>query len=177
MCEKNKITKKTGPRTSISLEEKFLASCQNSQGTSWFKRSEKTKKKQHARLPAQVPASSVSKSPGGNERQERKDAVTGQNDGKHQADNRVGKTGARGGKRRRTVQSSATCGGKRQWCLGSFEPIVPSHAWQNDVRASLDNTWQIPPHAATSGFRAGRNQRPSQNKTFRVSSDKHNEEA
>ena len=32
---------------------------------------EKTKKKQHARLPAQVPASSVSRSPGGNNRQER----------------------------------------------------------------------------------------------------------
>ena len=27
MCEKNKITKKTGPHTSTSLEEKFLASC------------------------------------------------------------------------------------------------------------------------------------------------------
>ena len=43
------------------------------------------------------------------------------------------------------VQSSATCGGKRQWCLGSEEPIVPSHAWQNDVKASVDNTWQISP--------------------------------
>ena len=103
-------------------------------------KNEKTKKKQHARLPAQVPASSVSKNPGGNHRQERKDAVSGQEDGKHQADYRVGKTGARGVKRRRTVQSPATCGGKRQLCLGSEERFVASHAWQNDVKASVDNT-------------------------------------
>ena len=35
------------------------------------KTNEKTKKKQHARFPEQVPASSVSRSPGGNNRQER----------------------------------------------------------------------------------------------------------
>ena len=87
MCVKHKITKKTGPRTSTSLEEKFLASCQNSQDTSLLKRTNgTTKKKHHARLPAQEPASSVSKSPGGNNRQERKDAVSGQEDGKHQVD-------------------------------------------------------------------------------------------
>ena len=51
------------------------------------KNNEKTKKKHHARLPAQVPASSVSKSPDGNNRQERKDAVSGQEDGK--SDNRL----------------------------------------------------------------------------------------
>ena len=43
------------------------------------------------------------------------------------------------------VQSSATCGGQRQWCLGSFEHIVPSHTWQNDVKASVNNAWQISP--------------------------------
>ena len=53
------------------------------------KNNEKTKKKHHARLLAQVPASSVSKSPDGNNRQERKDAVSGQEDGKHQSDNRL----------------------------------------------------------------------------------------
>ena len=30
-------------------------------------------------------------------------------------------------------------------CLGSEEPIIPSHAWQNDVKALVDNTWQISP--------------------------------
>ena len=71
-----------------------------------------------------------------------KDAVPGPEDGKHQADNRVGKTGAPEGK---TVQSSETCGAKMQWYLGSEEPIVPSHAWENDLKASVDNTWQISP--------------------------------
>ena len=75
----------------------------------------------------------------------KQDAVPGPEDGKHQADYRVGKTGGRGGKRRKTVQSSATCGDRRQWCLGSEKPIVPSHAWQNNVKASVDNTWQISP--------------------------------
>ena len=42
-------------------------------------------------------------------------------------------------------RSSATCGGKKQGCLGSEEPIVPSYVWQNDVKASVDNTWQISP--------------------------------
>ena len=41
--------------------------------------------------------------------------------------------------KKKTVQSSATCGGKRQWCLGSFEHIVPSHAWQDDVEVSVNN--------------------------------------
>ena len=38
-----------------------------------------------------MPASSVSKGPGGNNRQERKDAVSGQEDGKHREDYRVRK--------------------------------------------------------------------------------------
>ena len=53
-CVRNRTTKKTGPHTSTSLEEKFLASCQNSQCTSWFKRTNgRTNRKHHARLPAQ----------------------------------------------------------------------------------------------------------------------------
>ena len=97
-------------------------------------------------------------------RQERKDAVSGQTDGKHQADNRV--TGARGGKKEEdSTVFRNTCGGKRQWCLGSEEPTVPSHAWQHDVKASVDNTWQI-----------SRNQRLSRKKSSRVSSGGHNEE-
>ena len=77
------------------------------------KNNEKTKKKQHARLPAQMPASGVSRSPGGNNRQERKDGMSSQKDGKHQADSRAGKTGARRRKRRVTIRSSATCGCKK----------------------------------------------------------------
>ena len=66
------------------------------------KNNEKTKKKHHARLPAQVPASSVSKSPDGNNRQERKDAVSGQEDGKHQTI-AWSKTGARESNMKSTV--------------------------------------------------------------------------
>ena len=77
-----------------SMEEKFLASCQNSHGTWQIKRTNgETKKKQHTRLPAQVPASSMSRNPGGNKGQERKDAVSGQEDGKHREDIREGNCG------------------------------------------------------------------------------------
>ena len=95
LCEKQFAEeKKTEHHMFASLEEKFLASCQNSRGTSQFKRTNgETKKKHHARLPAQVPASSVSKSPGGNKGQERKDAVPGQ-------DNREGNRGHKGKKER-----------------------------------------------------------------------------
>ena len=51
----------------------------------------------------------------------------------------------RGKRKRKTAQSSATCRGKRQWRLGSFEHVVPSHACQNDVKASVNNAWQISP--------------------------------
>ena len=82
--------------TSTSLERTFLTSCQTSQGTLRLKRTtEKTQKKQHPRLLAKMPASSVSGNPGGNYKQERNDAVSGRQDGKHRADKRVSKTGAR----------------------------------------------------------------------------------
>ena len=45
------------------------------------------RKEDHTLLPAQVPASRVLRNPGGNERQERMDAVSGLKDGKHRADN------------------------------------------------------------------------------------------
>ena len=154
-----------------SLEEKFLASCQNSRGTSQFKRTNgETKKKHHARLPAQVPASSVSKSPGGNKGQERKDAVPGQ-------DNREGNRGHKGKKKRKTVQSSITCRSKRQWRLGSFEHVVPSHAWQNDVKASVNNAWQISPfcHMLLVGAFVLDGTSGKTEKFCRASSDKHNE--
>ena len=134
-CVKNNITKKTGPHTFASLEEKFFASCQNSHGTSQFKRTNgKTKKKHHARLPAQVPASSVPRSPGDNNRQERKDAVSGQKNRKHQADNRVGKQEHLKGKK------SADLRNERRQSNGALGPIVPSCVWQNHVKASVNNT-------------------------------------
>ena len=43
-------------------------------------------------VPAQVPASRVSKNPGGNNRQERMNAVSGRKDRRHRADKRVGLT-------------------------------------------------------------------------------------
>ena len=53
---------------------------------------EENEKKKHARLPAQMPASRVSRNPVGNNRQERMDAVSGQEERRHRADKRVGKT-------------------------------------------------------------------------------------
>ena len=48
------------------------------------------KNKKHARPPAQMPASRVSRIPGGNNRQERMDALSGREDTRHRADKRVG---------------------------------------------------------------------------------------
>ena len=48
---------------------------------------EENEKQKHARLPAQMPASRVSRNPGGNNRQEQMDAVSGQEDRRHRADN------------------------------------------------------------------------------------------
>ena len=111
----------------------------------------KTKKKQHARLPAQVPASSVSKSPGGNYRQERKDAVSGQK--RRETSSRQTawarqmhekeKGGGQHGLRQRA-------GAKRQWCLGSEEFIVPSEGLGGQHLADF----AVPPYAVSWGFRA-----------------------
>ena len=51
----------------------------------------KTKKKHHARLPAQVPAFSVSRSPSGNNRHDRKDKVSAKKTGNIPEDYREGK--------------------------------------------------------------------------------------
>ena len=53
---------------------------------------EENEKKKHARLPAQMPASRVSRNPSGNYRQERMDAVSGLQDGNHRTDKSVGNT-------------------------------------------------------------------------------------
>ena len=92
----------------------------------------KTKKKQHARLPAQVPASSVSKSPRWQHRQDGKDAVSGQKTGNIKQTTAWAKQEREEEKGGGQYGLPQRVGGKRQWCLGSEEPIVPSHAWQND---------------------------------------------
>ena len=48
---------------------------------------EEKEKEDHARLPAQMPASRVLRNPGGNDRQERMDAVSGLEDGNRGAGN------------------------------------------------------------------------------------------
>ena len=69
---KNKITVEAGPSyVHISKREIPHKLSELTKHLVVQRTNEKTKKKQHARLPAQVPASSVSRSPGGNNRQER----------------------------------------------------------------------------------------------------------
>ena len=84
-----------------------------------------------------------------------KDAVPGPEDGKNQADYRVGKTCTRSKKKKRTVFRNVWR--QKQWCLGSEEPIVPSRAWQNDVNEGLGGQhladFAIPPHAVCGSFR------------------------
>ena len=86
--------------------------------------------------------------------------MSGQEDGKPQADYCVGKTGARGIKRRRTVQSSATCAGKRRWCLGSEEPhcsIMRLAKRREGPGGQRLADFAILPHAVSRSFRAWRN--------------------
>ena len=83
-------------------------------------------------------------------RQERKGAVPVQEDGRHQIDYRVGKTGAPGLVKRAKEEKSSTVThnvfvGKRQWCLGNGVFIVPTHMRQNNVKVTVNNTWTIPP--------------------------------
>ena len=64
----------------------------------------------------------MSKNPGANYRQEQMDAVSGREDMRHRADKRVDKT-----KRREQI----------------FKENL--NAWHNNVKALVDNTWQISP--------------------------------
>ena len=58
----------------------------------------------------------VSKSPG-SKRQERKDAVSGHEDGRHQKDNCAGEMAVQGTKTKHSTDTHNICAGKRQWCL------------------------------------------------------------
>ena len=84
---------------------------------------EENEKKKHARLPVQMPASPVSMDPGGNNRQERMDAVSGREDRRHRADKRVGQTTTKKKKSKPFMEIRST--------------------WHNNVKAPVDNPWQI----------------------------------
>ena len=128
---KNIITK-----TSTSLKEKFLANCQNSQGTSWLKRNnEKTEKKNTLRK-CQPPAC------------QKVQVATTDRSGRTQCQAKktgnIKQTVARARQEHEEEKGQyglpQRVGAKRPWCLGSEEPSVPSYAGQNDVKASVDNT-------------------------------------
>ena len=139
MCEKQNQRRKTGYHTSASLEEKFFASCQTSQGTSQFKRTNgKTKKKHHARLPAQVPASSVSRSPGGNNRQERLNAVSGREAGNIEQTTAKANMGTRRNKKNRTVFRNVWRQ-KGNGASGVLSTLLHRTLGKTDVEASVNN--------------------------------------
>ena len=87
---KKKFTYSQGHHISTTHEETVLDGCLNDLAKiNKSRQIEEKEKGKHARLPAQVPASRVPKKPGGNERQERKDAVSGQEDGNQQAGDKL----------------------------------------------------------------------------------------
>ena len=100
--KKNKFAHLQDLQISATLEETFLEGCLKTTGHMPPRAEpiEETEKEKHARLPAQTPASRVSKNPGGNNRQERMNAVRprGQETSSRQ---RVGKTTKK--KRRATL--------------------------------------------------------------------------
>ena len=87
---KNNFTYLQGHHISTTHEETFLDGCLNDLAKiNRSRKLEEKEKGEHARLPVQVPASRVSKNPGGNNRQERKDAVSGQEHGKQEASDKL----------------------------------------------------------------------------------------
>ena len=74
-------------------------------------KSRRKRRGKHARLPAQVSASRVPKEPSGNERQERKDAVSGRKDGNRAAGNTMAR------QQNWTERRSSVFGGRPQCVL------------------------------------------------------------
>ena len=132
-CVRNKITKKTRPHTSTSLKRNSSQAVRTDKA---HRGSREQMGTQHVRLPSQMPASSVSKSPGGNNRQERKNAVSSQEDGKHKAD-------YCGGKQEKEEEKNSTM----FWELEAHCSIV--RVAKKNVKASVNNTWQISPFCHT----------------------------
>ena len=56
-------------------------------------------------------------------------------------------------KEKKTVQTSGTCRDKGNSALGVKSTIVPSCVWKNEVKASVNNTWQISPFCHMKGER------------------------
>ena len=107
---------------SAPLEEKLLTGSLRPPGKCHHKKNRMEEKKEdNARLPAQRPASRVLKKHSGNERQERKDAVSGRKDGNRGAGNTLArqqdrterKSSAFGGKSQCVVEQRKSCGNCR----------------------------------------------------------------
>ena len=81
-------------------------------------------KEDNARLLAQMPPSRESRKPGGNNRQERKDAVSGRENGKRGAGNTLARQQAR------TEKRSSAFGGKSQ-CVVQQRKSISSHRLAN----------------------------------------------
>ena len=90
---KNNLTRLQDLHISATLEEKFLVGCLKPPGTYHHVQNQS---RRHAQLPAQLPASRVSRNPGGSYRQERMDAVSGHEDGRQRAHKRVSTKSQRG---------------------------------------------------------------------------------
>ena len=89
-------------------------------------KSRRKRREKHTRLPAQVPASRVSKNPGGNERQEREDAVSGPEDGNQETGDKLE--------------------GSKAKQKGDHPQLGEDHsAGLNNVKAASAIAWQISP--------------------------------
>ena len=107
---------------SNAFEETFLTGSLKPPGTAIRCRIKRRKKEEeHARLPAQMSGSRVSRNPGGNNRQERMDAVSGLKDGKHRADNAWARQ-----PRQKNKESTRVLRGKAQ-CVAKQHESSSSH--------------------------------------------------
>ena len=87
-------------------------------------------KKKHALLPAQMPASRVSRNPGGNNRQEQEGRSVSPTRRETSSGQRVGKTTKK----------------KEMEKQGEKQPFKENQsAWHSNVKAPADTTWQISP--------------------------------
>ena len=92
MCEKQNRRRKTGHNTSASLEEKFLASCQNSEGTIAVQRNEWEDEEEAPRAASCASASLQRVKESKWQQQTRSEGRSvSQEDGKHPEDYREGK--------------------------------------------------------------------------------------
>ena len=106
---RNNLTYLQNLHISVPLEEKLLTICLRPPGTCHHMQNQSRRRNEdNARLLAQMPASRVPKTPGGNNRQERKDAVSGRKDGNRGAGNTLAR------QQDRTKRRSSAFGRKPQ---------------------------------------------------------------